>query len=250
MVKRPHNSEGQRIVGKRITFSSIVTFPKAAVSLIGHCADWLGVAREKSQQTASTPAVALCWQTYGVRPWYSTCVPFRVLPAPPLWEGRGATESRSVRLQTALCSKCSYADVARYRYFRNKLVYATLSLDLRRHARGGHQKHPTAHRTPRRCRSHWICTVTVHQAVIDYNVPKHLNAHQHLCRVRAPRCSADHVETISGGRWPASPRALSETSPLGRTTMCVIEACGSDMRSQASGGSWSARHTTYRITLA
>ena len=111
------------------------------------------------------------------------------LPAPPLWKPRegGHRESYcTTRLQTALCSKCSYADVARYKDFRNKLVYATEYATLHLGASCGHAtcadtKHPTPHTgTPRRCRSHWICTVTVHQAVIDYNLPNHLNAHQHL----------------------------------------------------------------------
>ena len=77
---------------------------------------------------------------------------------------------------------------------------------------------------------------------------------------RAPRSVASaarhgtwlssQLVTIGAGRWPASPRQRTEALPLARMTRCVMEACGTEKRSQASGGNCKARHTMYRITFA
>ena len=41
----------------------------------------------------------------------------------------------------------------------------------------------------------------------------------------------------SGGMWPASPSARSDTLPRGEMEMSVMEPFFNEMRSQASGGS-------------
>ena len=61
---------------------------------------------------------------------------------------------------------------------------------------------------------------------------------------------SSQLVTIGAGRWPASPRQRTEALPLARMTRCVMEACGTEKRSQASGGNCKARHTMYRITFA
>ena len=59
-------------------------------------------------------------------------------------------------------------------------------------------------------------------------------------------CNAHDVVTAAGQcapRCPTSPNVASETLPSGLTLKCVMLQCASDMRSHASGGSCSARHT-------
>ena len=58
--------------------------------------------------------------------------------------------------------------------------------------------------------------------------------------------SNNHVVVImSLSMWPASPRAVTETLPLGLISTQVRLACFRLMRSQASGGSCRARQKKY-----
>ena len=62
-----------------------------------------------------------------------------------------------------------------------------------------------------------------------------------------------HDVIMSAGKWPASPRARTDTLPLALMTMCVIEACGKENLSHASGGLRStkkARQRTVRFSKA
>jgi hypothetical protein len=53
----------------------------------------------------------------------------------------------------------------------------------------------------------------------------------------------------SGGMWPLSPIVRRLTLPLALTSSMVMDPLYTLVRSQASGGSWSAFITKYLITL-